>query len=60
VNKIYKDIVEYLDLLKRDKERQLKTGDFSKVKSVAYGLQNDINALETVINIVNADGENEF
>jgi hypothetical protein len=55
VNKNYKDILDYLDLLKRDKERQLETGDFSKVQSVSYGLQIDINSLETVINIVKAD-----
>lgn len=39
MNKSYKDVVEYLGLLKRDKERQLETGDFSKVQSVAIGLQ---------------------
>lgn len=60
MNKNYKDIIEYLNLLQKNKERQLENGDFTKIKSVAYGLEIDINAIKMVIEIVKEDVENEF
>ena len=60
MNKNYKDIIDYLDLLKRDKERQLETGDFTSVPSVAMDLEYDINALKTVIDIVKDDAKLDF
>lgn len=48
----YKYIIDYLNSLKDNKEKELETRDFSNVPSVAMGLEYDIKALKTVIDII--------
>lgn len=46
------DILSYLAEIKSKKEDWLENGNFKSIPSVAYSLEHDINALNTVIDII--------
>lgn len=51
-NSFEEEIIKYLNELKEKRLFDIETEDFSKVQSVRYGYERDVQALEIVIEII--------